>query len=540
MIRAMLRERRRHERPAILKEPRSVSYGGLARRADDIQAALHEYDILRGRLENRTDMKENRGNMKEACADVKEIRREAEENQRFGDGGRKPVGALLLPDGEKFISGLFALLQEGWTAFPLNASLTETELLYLLSRAKADVVITCGEFREKCVSAAEKLAQKPLVICEEDVGKHSGTPPDLRPAESCGTMLLLASSGTTGKPKLVQLSEDNVEFNVRANLNHMGYEIYGEISPVYALGTPFSAVYGLMMIFSCVRGGFPMLPLAGEFTLEHLYRYAEKYRISHYDGGTTAAILMDKTAGRHIPYDISSFKYFGFGGSRAPDGTLRRLTDAFPGIRFWSGYGMTEAGPLIAQPLKLLPENKTDSAGLPLPGTNVRIETAEGITAEPNIEGEIIVRGPNVMKGYYGDEAATKEILRNGWLHTGDIGFFDEDGYLYVCGRKKNMILVRGFSVYPEEIENCILACPLVKECAVYGFSGEEGNEEVRAYIVPAHAGVKSVQIREWCAERLTACKLPSEINFTDRIEKTSTGKTIRAIRTKNRRNCNL
>ena len=238
---------------------------------------------------------------------------------------------------------------------------------------------------------------------------------------------------------------------------------------------------------------------------------------------------MDKARGHAIPYDISALRYFGFGGSKIPDGTLERLSADFPSVRFWSGYGMTEASPLIAQPFQALPAEKLGSVGVPLPGVKVLLETETGRTDAPDCPGEIVVQGPNVMLGYYGDEAATREILRDGWLHTGDIGYFDRDGYLYICGRKKSMLLVRGFNVYPEEVEGRLLECPLVADCVVFGAEDQPGTETVCADIVPAAAGVTAEAVQNWCAAHLADYKRPRRIRLTARIEKTSTGKNRRA-----------
>lgn len=240
---------------------------------------------------------------------------------------------------------------------------------------------------------------------------------------------------------------------------------------------------------------------------------------------------MDRALGRPIPYDLSSLRYFGFGGSKAPDGTLERLSAAFPQIRFWSGYGMTEASPLITQPDQELPLDKLGSVGVPLPGVTVLLETEEGRTDAPNRPGEIVVRGPNVMLGYYGGAEATREILRDGWLHTGDIGYFDDDGYLYICGRKKNMLLVRGFNVYPEEVETRLLCCPLVKDCVVYGTSDVPGSERVCADVVPAVPELTVEAGRSWCTEHLADYKRPQRIRLMGEIKKTSTGKSSRVQR---------
>ena len=436
-----------------------------------------------------------------------------------------PVAALLLPDGSDFLAALFAVLQAGWTVFPLNPNLATDELSALLRRVPIQSVFTQASLLSRCQAAIEGCDQPPSTICTDLIPSLSGPPPSICPVAQDAPMLLLASSGSTGQAKLVQLSERNLSFNVSTYLNHMGYEKYHDTDPRYVLGTPFFGIYGLLVIFSCVCRGFPLLPMADHFSLDALYRNTQALRLSHYEGGSLAAVLMDKALGRAIPYDISSLRYFGFGGSKVPDGTLERLSAAFPDIRFWSGYGMTEAAPLIAQPLQELPPDKLGSVGVPLPGITVRLQTESGVIHQPNQPGEIVVQGPNVMLGYYADPAATCDILQGGWLHTGDIGYFDADGYLYICGRKKNMILVRGFNVYPEEVETCLLRCPLVADCAVYGVQEEPGTETVCARVVPAAPGVSAEVLQSWCTDHLAAYKCPRRIQLVQQLEKTSTGK---------------
>lgn len=484
MLRDALRARWGQDLPAVLGET-PVSYAALAERAAEVQAALP-------------------------------------------GGDERSIAAILLPDGADLLAALFGVLQAGWTAFPMNVHLTVEELSQLLCQAPVRAVVTSDALGTRCRKAVKNCREAPAVLRMETLPPFSGPRPALRAAAPDLPMLLLASSGTTGRAKLVELSENNMAFNVLAYLRHMGFEKYGETAPRYALGTPLFAIYGLLVCFSCVLRGFPLLPMAEGFTLDALYRASQEYGVSHYDGGTLAAVLMDRTLGRPIPYDISALRYFGFGGSKAPEGTLERLAAAFPEIRFWSGYGMTEASPLIAQPFQELPPGKLGSVGLPLPGVTVRLETEHGLTDAPNRQGEIVARGPNVMLGYYGDEAATKEVLREGWLHTGDIGYFDEDGYLYICGRKKNMLLVRGFNVYPEEVESCLLRCPLVRDCVVYGDMGELGTETVLADVAPSGPDATEESIQRWCAEHLAGYKRPRRIRLLKQLEKTSTGKNRR------------
>lgn len=486
MIRDALLARWNQDLPAVLGGEHPVTYAQLAERAAALQAVLpREKD--------------------------------------------RPVAAILLADGSDFLCALFAIVQAGWIAFPLSVHLTAGELSDLLGRAPVQTVITCEALGPLCQKAVEGSASTPQIRYMETLPPLSPPWPDIQAADPNAPMLLLASSGTTGRAKLVQLSEANVAFNVNAYLRHMGYEKYQDPAVRYALGTPLCSIYGLLVSFSCVVRGFPLFPMAQGFTLDTLYRAAQEHGISHYDGGTLVAVLMDRTHNHPIPYDISSLRYFGFGGSKVPDGTLERLSTAFPSIRFWSGYGMTEASPLIAQPFRSLPPDKLGSVGVPLPGVKVCLETQAGRTSEPNRPGEIVAQGPNVMLGYYGDEAATQKILRDGWLHTGDIGYFDNDGYLYICGRKKNMLLVRGFNVYPEEVETCLQSCPLVTDCMVYGFEDQPGTEWVGADVVAATAEVTPASIQHWCATHLADYKCPRRIRLVEKLEKTATGKIRRA-----------
>lgn len=447
----------------------------------------------------------------------------------FPDTSNQHIAAIFMSDETDFLASLFAVLQAGWTAFPLNDRLSSDELSDLLCYVPVQLILTSENLKQKCQNAISLCITPPQIVSVNCFYNMPQTSSEIKTVDPDTPMLLLSSSGTTGRVKLVQLSERNIAFTVHAYLEHMGYEKYQDPDPRYALGTPLFGIYGLLITFSCIIRGFPLLPMANNFTLDKLYRSAQEHSISHYDGGTLAAVLMDQTLGRPIPYDISTLRYFGFGGSKAPEGTLERLSAAFPQIRFWSGYGMTEASPLIAQPFQGLPADKLASVGLPLPGIEVLLKTEEGTTSEPDKLGEIIARGPNIMIGYYNNREATDEVLHNGWLHTGDIGYFDKDGYLYICGRKKNMILVRGFNVFPEEIETRLLNSALVKDCLIYYQTDKPGTETVCADIIPSGPEITTEMIYRWCEEHLADYKRPQHIRLTKTLEKTSTGKTKRS-----------
>lgn len=208
---------------------------------------------------------------------------------------------------------------------------------------------------------------------------------------------------------------------------------------------------------------------------------------------------------------------------------LRELITSFPEIGFVQTYGQTEASPRITC---LLPEDslrKIGSVGKPIPGVQVAIVDDTGTPVEPGQPGEIIVHGKNVMKGYYKKPENTEKAIQNGWLHTGDIGRYDDEGYIYLVGRKKNIIISGGINIYPEEVEEMLLSHPAVKEACVTGVNHEWLGEVPIAKVV-LHEG-ESISVNaliNYCCENLSGYKVPERISIVDSLPKTYTGKMKR------------
>ncbi|HCD43527.1 MAG TPA: hypothetical protein DEQ64_07310 [Lachnoclostridium sp.] len=440
--------------------------------------------------------------------------------------------AIFLPDGIDYIAALFGIFLLGKTAFPISVRLTKHEVIPLLDQTDTDIIITSMRFQQffdeiksmevpdlRVIYVEECLLKESMPILFE-----SSPGPD-------EPIILLTTSGSTGRVKIVPLSERNVETSVLGYIDKMCFEDMDEKDIRYILAAPFSSAYGLMILCACLMKAFPMVLLKEDFTLDSFYKTAQDSRVTHYEGGAAVPLLMEQTAGRPVPYDIHLLKYFGFGGSKVSGATLKKLLTAYPGIQLWQGYGMTEAAPLITKCSKISLE-KLDSVGKAIKGVKISIEADGGITDIPHTNGEILVKGPNVMSGYYRNEEETKKVLKNGYLYTGDLGYLDEDGYLYICGRKKNVIIVRGFNVYPEEVEACILNSLLVNDCVVYGETDTLGIEAVCADIVPADPLVCQEKIKEeiraYCKVHLSGFKQPRKIQIVDAIRKTASGKNER------------
>ena len=434
--------------------------------------------------------------------------------------GRK-AAALMLPSTGKYISAFWGCLSSGTTVFPLNTQLTRHEILPLLKYARISAVITTKKFRHIFDDSGLEV-----FLFEELLTDTPAIPlPMVSKRKDC-TAVLLSTSGTAGSPKIVRLTENSIESCVAGYLESIRFKRNSRVF----LSTPFSSVQGLMVITACLTLSIPLVVQGGVFTLDSFFRSVEKHSVTHYEGSATPVFLLDKISGREIPYNLQSLGFFGFGGSPISGEIIRRVSAAYPQWGFHQGYGMTEASPLIAKHPAYIPLSfeKAGSVGRAIKGMEIYILDGETITQLPYKKGEILTRGANVMKGYLFSPAETKLALKDGFLRTGDIGYLDRDGFLYICGRKKNMIIVRGFKICPEEVENCILESSLAADCRVYSHFDEQGNESVWADIVPASGTACTADIKNHCADCLAPYKCPAKYIICPFIEKNISGKTLR------------
>lgn len=447
--------------------------------------------------------------------------------ERLPRTGAANIG-ILLPNGGDYIAALFGIFGAGLTAFPFPVQITKYEVLSLLKQASVSVVVSTKRFSALWDALKDREHPRLQVIYVEELDGGEGEMPasgaEISPD---GAMVLLSTSGTTGKARIVQLSERNVEASVFGYLDKINFEQSGTKDIRLILATPFTSAYGLMILCACLLKSIPLVLLEDGFTLDLFYKTVQEHRVTHYEGGAVVLLWMEQTVGRPIPYDISSLNYFGFGGSKVSGKTVEKLMEAYPGKYFWQGYGMTETSPLITKHVVGVLK-KPASVGTAIKGMTIAVERDGALTQIPYTTGEIVVKGDNVMLGYYRDEAETEQIKKDGYLYTGDIGYLDEDGYLYICGRKKNVIISRGFNIYPEEVEACILNSLLAQDCVVYGERDAYGNEIVCADIVPKHENVQIEEIKAYCRTHLAAYKQPRKVRFTGAIKKAAAGKTRR------------
>jgi long-chain acyl-CoA synthetase len=236
-----------------------------------------------------------------------------------------------------------------------------------------------------------------------------------------------------------------------------------------------------------------------------------------------------RASGADVSRAAASLRLCASGGAPMPVELLRAFEQAFD-VRILEGYGLSETAPVVSFN-QLQRPSKPGTVGLPIFGVDVRCVDEHDNPLPPGARGEVVVRGPNVMKGYYERPEATAEAMRGGWFRTGDIGQFDADGYLAIVDRKKDMILRGGFNVYPREVEEVLLTHPAVAQCAVVGVADERLGEDVKAFVVrKAGQDATEDEIAGWCRERIAIYKSPRCVEFTDALPMSATGKILKRV----------
>jgi long-chain acyl-CoA synthetase len=338
---------------------------------------------------------------------------------------------------------------------------------------------------------------------------------DLTPDD---TAVILYTSGTTGNPKGVELTHRNIISNTVAG---RGENTEGEQETNVQLAIlPLAHAFGLTVSNVGYLSGtqFIMHP---RFDTNAVLSAIERHRVNAFAGVPAMFVALLYTPGAE-KYDTSSLRYCVSGSAPLPLAVLEGFQKKF-GCQILEGYGLSEATTVLTGHNLNMPV-KPGSVGKPITGVELRIVDENDRDVPVGEVGEVIARGPNIMKGYYHMPEATATTLRDGWLHTGDMGKFDEDGYLYIVERKKDLIIRGGFNIYPRDVEEVLNSHPAVIESAVIGIPSERMGEEVKAFVVK-RGEVDAETLKAYCREKLANYKTPGEIEFVDLLPRNGIGK---------------
>ncbi|MGW3151179.1 class I adenylate-forming enzyme family protein [Streptomyces sp. NPDC001177] len=424
---------------------------------------------------------------------------------------RGVVVALLLPNTADFVVALFAAWRLGAAVTPVNPALTDGEARYQLGDAGAAVVVTTGP------SPLAESGIEALPAAELCTGPEDTAPPQTDPG---ALALLIYTSGSTGRPKGVMLDHANLA----AMAGMMIETVRLSETDHSLLILPLFHVNGIVVgvLSPLLAGG--RVTVAGRFRAETFFGLVSEVRPTCFSAVPSIYSMLAELPDQGVP-DTSSVRFAACGAAPMPPALIERFERRY-GIPVVEGYGLSE-GTCASTTNPLDGLRKPGTVGLPLPGQQVAVMDPQGRIVAAGETGEVVVRGPNVMRGYLGRPEETARTVVDGWLHTGDVGGFDEDGYLVLVDRIKDMIIRGGENIYPKEIETILGDHPDVREAAVVGAAEPRLGEVPVAFVaLRAGASATAADLLDHCRARLARYKMPAEIVLVDGLPRNPVGKT--------------
>ncbi len=446
--------------------------------------------------------------------------------------------AIVMPNCLEFYLAYWALVRLGATIVPVNVRLRPSDIAFVLNDVDAKVVLTQ---RELWRAVREALAEAPAVehviaaeveddaveafeplvaASDEDVGEA--------PVKSDDLALIAYTSGTTGRPKGAQITHDNVLFNIRMCLVCHSWrheDVHLLVVPMFHC----TALYSMLPASAYLGSTIVIAPRP---QVKELAGLIQEHRITTFISVPTLFHMLVTMKGLQ-DYDFSSLKAISYAGSMMPTETIQRLREAFPHVELRNFFGMTETISVT----HILPSEdcvtRPDSVGKALPDVGVKIVDEQGKEVPPGTVGELCFHRANVIRDYWNRPGVLEQSMVGDWFRSGDLGLVDEEGYLYLRGREKDMIIVGGENVFALEVENTLIEHPAIKEAAVVGVpaTGVRASlgELIKAVVVlEPGAELKELDVKRHCAERLATYKVPHLVEFREALPRNPGGKVVK------------
>lgn len=441
-------------------------------------------------------------------------------------GGRVVV---MVPNSIETAVAILAVATARAQVAPVNPFYTVGELRPMFAIAEPTAVICDASTRDKAheLAALHGIANVlQLGISGSRIEDWIGDPANALDAlptpQPDDPALLIFTGGTTGVPKGVNHTHRGLTFSHVQHCTMWPVEFDNER---FLTVTPMFHIWGLgyaLLVPLYTRGTLLIIP---RYDADLVVQALSDHRITVFGGGPAPIYLGLLHSPRFADADLSHLKYSLSGGAPCPE-ELHRDWQKRTGCALFEGYGMSEGAPICLNPAQGM--RKIRSVGLPVPRTEIRIvDLDSGMQPQPaGTRGEICVRGPQITSSYRNNPTETAQALRDGWLHTGDIGYLDDDGYLFIVDRKKEMVIVGGFNVYPREVDEILFAHPCIKEAATVGLPDELLGEALVAYVVlNPGADLSEDEFFAYCKEHLVKYKRPVAVHFINEIPRTGVGK---------------
>ena len=429
------------------------------------------------------------------------------------------VGILLL-NSQRFLVSMLAIWKAGKTAVPLNYLLPPQDLVFILKDSGMSGLISSQFFNDALSKIRPLFGETGKILMADD---ESFIPEDAAQVEvaEAAPALYLYTSGTTGRPKGVVLSHGNLVSNVRACQTAGDFDS----SDTFLCLLPFFHTYAITGTFLLpVLNGSKMV-LVDRFQPAKVLNLIAEHRVTCF---LAIPSMYRVLAGTETECDVGSLRFPISGGEPLPVAVAQAFRARFD-IDVFEGYGMTEASPVVS--LNVPGGRKLGTVGRPLPGVEVRVRDDQGQAVPDGEVGELVVRGDLVMQGYHNLPDETASTVIDGWLHTGDLGTLDSDGFVTITGRKKELIISAGENIFPREIEEALVQHPLVAEVAVIGVPDEVRGEVPKAFVILTDsAAVDEKELRSFCRGKIANYKIPKTFQIVDDLPRNPTGKVLKRM----------
>ena len=434
------------------------------------------------------------------------------------------IVAQYMLNSDLFMAVYYGVQLAGLTIMPVNTKLAPPEVEYIFTHSEAKLLFFDEKIEQTLVNSTHSFNEKITVAKIHEILNGEVAEFTTLALDTNDTAVVMYTSGTTGKPKGVQLSHRNV---------YETAEIWSESMKM----TSEDRMYICTPLFHCAGShvfAVPTMFRGGSIIIEEAFspdrtlkKLVETKASIFFGVPAMYTILLNKP--EIHSYNFENLRLFVYGAAPMPYELVKRLKDTFPKVKVQNCYGQTENSPAASSLTDKDALTKIGSVGRPLPRTEIKLVDSLGDEVPLGKVGEICVKGPQVMKGYLRNPEETSKTIQNGWLYSGDLGKFDEEGFLYIVDRKKDMIIRGGENIYPIEVEEVLYQIPQVLEAAVVGIPHEVYGEVPKAFVViKGDQTLTAEEVLTYCGTQLAKYKMPLEVEFLKELPRNASGKVLK------------
>ncbi len=443
---------------------------------------------------------------------------------------------LLVTNSLEFIVAMQGIQKIGAVAVPINTFLKEDEIAFILNDIEAGMLIASGKLKNNIKNIRNKTSVKKIIwegeiektdeenISFKEILSNFDSHEVIDTPKLDDLASIIYTSGTTGKPKGAMLTYRNIFSNILGVNELIKLTNKDRFIAYLPMFHSFTMTVNLLLP---MYSASPVVIIRSIMPFSNIIKQTLLKRVTIFTGVPDVYSALSRAKLPFYFHWFNKVRFFVSGAAALPGEVLKRFQSKFKRAKLLEGYGLSETSPVVA--VNRPEKQKPGSVGPAIPGVEVKIVNDELIEVPVGEAGEIIVKGDNVMKGYYKREDATNETIINGWLLTGDIGKIDKEGYVYILDRKKDLIISKGVNIYPREIEEVCMKYPGVNECAVVGKKDENAGEIPVAFVeLEDGADVDEIKLKKFLKQHLANYKLPKYIYFVQNLPKNATGKVLK------------